>query len=222
MINTFLRKIVRGDIKGNLANSFRNRRAILFNQFLAKLKKHEIRILDVGGTDYYWNAINVDKSFSLNITLLNPEKVTNQLHGFSYLIGDGGNFSDLRAEDYDMIFSNSVIEHVGDFKEQKKFADEIQKFGIPFFLQTPNYYFPFEPHFLFIGFQFFQIKLKAWLIRHFNLGWYQIEKDYHKSLLLADSVRLLKYNELKNLFPNSKIIREKFLGLTKSFIISKS
>jgi len=91
--------------------------------------------------------------------------------------------------------------------------------GKKYFIQTPNYYFPFEPHFLFIGFQFLPVKFRASLIRHFNLGWFKKEMDYKKSLEIAKSVRLLKKKEIQILFPDATIYREKFLCFTKSFLI---
>src|SRR3972149_6087723 len=74
-------------------------------------------------------------------------------------------------------------------------------------------------NFLIFGFQFLPTKLKAWLLRHFNIGWYKKIKDYNKSLEVADSIRLLKRNELISLFPESSIEKEKLLGFTKSFMV---
>ncbi|MBU0560100.1 MAG: hypothetical protein KKG93_11085 [Bacteroidetes bacterium] len=118
-----------------------------------------------------------------------------------------------------MIFSNSVIEHVGEYIDQKKFSNAIRRIAKRYFIQTPNYYFPFEPHFLFFGIQYLPVEIRAWLIRHFNLGWYEKERHYSRSLEIAKSIRLLKRKEIFELFPEAEIINEKCFGLTKSFII---
>jgi hypothetical protein len=68
-------------------------------------------------------------------------------------------------------------------------------------------------------FQFFPLLLKIWLISHFNIGWIGRTSDKNKALETANSIRLLCEKELRELFPEAAIYREKFLGLTKSFIV---
>jgi len=118
-----------------------------------------------------------------------------------------------------VIFSNSVIEHLGSYSDQSLMANEVRRLGERYFLQTPNRYFPIEPHFLFPFFQFFPYKLKIWLVTRFNLGWFGKIPDENKAREIISSIRLLNKKELKILFPESKIKEEKFLGLTKSFIV---
>jgi hypothetical protein len=112
-----------------------------------------------------------------------------------------------------------VIEHVGGLKDQHRMADEIKRVGKRYFIQTPNLYFPMEPHFLFPMFQFFPLWLKIWLISHYDLGWYVKTPEKEKALEIVKSIRLLCKKELYELFPGAIIYREKFLGLTKSFIV---
>lgn len=50
--------------------------------------------------------------------------------------------------EFDAVFSNSVIEHVGDYEAQRQMANEIMRVGKRYFVQTPNFYFPIEPHIL--------------------------------------------------------------------------
>ncbi len=100
-------------------------------------------------------------------------------------------------------------------------AVEIMRVGKRYFVQTPNYYFPFEPHFLFPLFQFLPASLKIFLVKNFNMGWYGKTRDAEKAEKLINSIKLLKRADLKKLFPQSGIYSEKLLGLTKSFIVYK-
>ena len=59
-----------------------------------------------------------------------------------------------KDKSFDAVFSNSVIEHVGTFEDQKMMANEVIRVTNFYFIQTPNLYFPIEPHFLVPFFQF--------------------------------------------------------------------
>jgi hypothetical protein len=158
-----------------------------------------------------------DRNFE--ITLLNLSQIEIHHSNLESVVGDARNMREFGDGEFDVVFSNSVIEHVGDYKNQKQMALEVQRVGKRYFLQTPNFYFPFEPHFLFPFFQFFPLWLKVFLIRHFNLGWYNRVSGKEQALRTASSVRLLKKWELKELFPNAIICNERFAGLTISFIV---
>ena len=47
---------------------------------------------------------------------------------------------------FDVVFSNAVIEHVGDRKRQRRFVAEAVRVGRRVFLTTPNRWFPVEVH----------------------------------------------------------------------------
>ncbi|RPJ77980.1 MAG: class I SAM-dependent methyltransferase, partial [Alphaproteobacteria bacterium] len=136
-----------------------------------------------------------------------------------YVNGDGCNMKRFADQQFDVVFSNSVIEHVGAFDRQRLMADEIKRVGKNYYIQTPNYWFPFEPHFLVFGFQFLPLKIKTFFIRRFNIGWFKKIPDYCEAQVLAKSIRLLKKKELKKLFPGANITSEMFLCLAKSFIV---
>ena len=102
-------------------------------------------------------------------------------------------------------------------EDQKNMANEILRIGKRFYVQTPNYWFPIEPHFLCPFFQYFPIWVKGFLLRSFNLGWYSRTTDKEESLRIAKSIRLLTLKEMNALFPNSHTYKEKFYGFVKSF-----
>lgn len=79
----------------------------------------------------------------------------------SSVSGDATDLREYEDKSFNLVFSNSVIEHVGDFTAQRKMAKEMMRVGKHCYLQTPNRYFPLEPHFLFPCFQFLPIRLRA-------------------------------------------------------------
>jgi len=97
-------------------------------------------------------------------------------------------------------------------------ANEVARIGKQYYIQTPNRYFPIEPHFVFPFFQFLPISIRVWLVQNFKLGWFPKIPDYQKALLEVTSIRLLTKSEVQVLFPDAEIFEEKYFGLTKSFV----
>ena len=192
-----------------------------FSDALRSDPPETIRILDVGGTYDYWNSLDFQYLDRCEITLLNPEKrgKAENNPNVRYLEGDGTDLSAFRDGEFDLAFSNSCIEHVGRFPEWRRMADGMRRVGKYYFLQTPNRRFPMEPHFMFPFFQFLPLNAKAWLIHHFDLGYFQKCGDWEECRRTADSIHLLALADLKALFPGARVKREKLLGLTKSFMI---
>ena len=102
---------------------------------------------------------------------------------------------------------------------QARLAIEARRVGRRLYLQTPNRYFPLEPHFLFPFFALFPINVRAFLLQHFDLGWHPRQPDRRAALREVRSVRLMTGRELRRAFPGARIERERILGLTKSFIV---
>jgi 2-polyprenyl-3-methyl-5-hydroxy-6-metoxy-1,4-benzoquinol methylase len=122
--------------------------------------------------------------------------------------GDGTKL-DFADGEFDVAFSNSVIEHIPP-PLQQDFANEIRRVARRYFVQTPNRYFPIEPHYQFPLFQFLPISLRKALNRRFTLGW-QAKGEW-------EEITLLSARNLRRLFPDAEIERERVLGLTKSLI----
>jgi len=151
------------------------------------------------------------------ITLLNLTKDDVMLPNVASIIGDA---RELKYDDhsFDVVFSNSVIEHVGSHADQRKMAKEVRRVGQRYFIQTPNRYFPLEPHFLFPLFQFLPVIVRVRLLQNFNLGWIQRTPGAAEAREIVESIRLLGKDEFLKLFPDSKLYEEKVFGMTKSFV----
>ena len=219
MTDSFVKKLANSEIENSLANKLRLRRFRFFEELCNTLQK-PIKILDVGGTIDYWEKMRFINREGVFITLLNLQKEDVNYKNFSSVTGDARNLSEFKDKEFDVVFSNSVIEHVGSFDDQRKMAREIQRVGRYFYVQTPNYYFPLEPHFFFPFFQMLPVKIRIFLLMNLRLGWSGRKySDREEALKAATSVRLLKQKELKQLFPDADLIKEKLLGLNKSFIL---
>lgn len=212
------KKIYDNRDKKSLASSCRKTRFHLFCKLISSLE-FPLRILDVGGTQEYWQNLDFFNIKGITITLLNLKNIALPLKGFESCEGDIRDMRQFKDKEFDVVFSNSVLEHLAKIEDQKKAADEIKRVGKRYFIQTPNYYFPVEPHFLFPLFQFLPERLKIFLLMHFNLGWVPRQARIEDAKNIIHEIRLLKMNELRELFPEGAIYEEKILGLTKSFIV---
>jgi ubiquinone/menaquinone biosynthesis C-methylase UbiE len=218
---------VKNKTTGRIADSYRpNSLAFLLrkrrHQFLLSLLEQvpgHIRVLDVGGTQEYWDGMGISSSLDIQITLMNLTLERTNASNMQSLVGDATNMEKFRNNEFDVVFSNSVIEHVGNYQAQQRMANEVRRVGKRFFVQTPNYWFPVEPHFLIIGFQWLPRFAQLFLIRNFNLGWFKQTKNVQDAINLLEHNRLLKINNLLELFPGANLYREKVFLITKSFIV---
>ncbi|MFZ1323246.1 MAG: class I SAM-dependent methyltransferase [Ignavibacteria bacterium] len=214
----FLRNADQNNVN-SISYKLRNKRKILFLEFISNLKR-PVKILDLGGSEYFWRNLNLINLDDIQILLVNTEfQNVENFSNINFINKDVKDLSEYSDKEFDVVHSNSLIEHLNTFDEQKKLAAEIQRIGKHYFLQTPNYYFPLEPHFLYPFFQFFSHKKKTELIQKKDMGWYKKQENLDDAEALADSIRLMKKSELKNIFKNSKIHSEKYFLFTKSFIV---
>jgi len=175
------------------------------------------RILDVGGFPADWDGVVPIES---QITFVNLELkpvTTPWPKRYVEELGDGCalRFGD---QSFDIGYSNSVIEHLHTWKNQQRFAAEIRRVGKNLFVQTPNRWFPIEPHFVTGFVHFLPASLAKRLLPWLSFrGWVR-SGDNINLQKLATELRLLSFREVQTLFPDCEIHREKWFGLTKSFI----
>lgn len=201
--------------KNSLGNQFREKRFSFFLKKINKLRK-PVSILDVGGKINFWENRGLAGNLNYNITIVNIEKETSKYSNINYEIGDATNLSHFNNKSFDIVHSNSVIEHLYNFENQKKMSSEIVRVGQKYIVQTPNKFFLIEPHYLLPFFQFIPNKLKYFILTKTKLSRL---KKWDKKLAgqYIEEIRLLSLKEMKELFPSSKIYFEKFLGMNKSF-----
>ena len=221
MVERILKMVAQTEPGKRSLRSFILRRRVAFLMHLLALVPRPLRVLDVGGTSMFWEAVGLAGDPGFEITLLNVRDQPMHYMNLMSFVGDARRMPQFRDGEFDLVFSNSVIEHVGNYDDQMQMAREVQRVGKRYFVQTPNYYFPLEPHFFFPFFQFLPVDLRVFLLRLTSLGWHKRTRERAEAVKAVRSVRLLRKQEVQQLFPGASILEERFCGLVMSFIAYK-
>jgi ubiquinone/menaquinone biosynthesis C-methylase UbiE len=194
---------------------FRKRR---MKKFINELGvKENDSILDVGGTPYNWDIIKINNKKRITLLNLQVQENVNKEDDYIFVIGDAKKL-DYKDDSFDIAFSNSVIEHLYNYDNHKKFAHEIRRVGKKLWVQTPNKFFFIEPHLMGVFIHYFNKRLQEKMIRFLTI-WGLVTKPSRTEIKrFLNEVRLLNYQEFRSLFPDCEIYKEKFMGFTKSFI----
>ncbi len=178
------------------------------------------RILDIGGTPFNWRLLSIQPA----VTVLNTPRGQEEAGdpGFTFVSGDGCRlpFGD---RSFDIVFSNSVIEHVGSAEKQREFAREVVRVGRAYYVQTPNRFFPVEQHLLTPVLHLLPRRWQLWIAPRFTVWALLVRpspdrREFYIQHYLND-VRLLTKRTLGELFPEDGVRCEKWLGLNKSLIV---
>ena len=206
------RRIVDSENPDSVASAFRRRRWTRLLDRFPDLA--EMRVLDLGGTVQHWTTSPVMPASLTVLNLMGQEAPDERV---DVQIGDACDPpSCVRSETYDLVYSNSVLEHVGGHARRQQMADVVAASGERHWVQTPNRYFPLEPHWLFPGFQFLPISARIWVTEHWPLGY--IRGVGRAAVEQVLSTELVGSREMSFLFPDSELQSERALGLTKSLI----
>jgi 2-polyprenyl-3-methyl-5-hydroxy-6-metoxy-1,4-benzoquinol methylase len=199
-IHTFYRPILQHFRKGRMA-LFADRFAI----------DQRTKVLDMGGGAFNWTMVRERPQ----LTILDVYDHPNKAPWAAYVVGNGC-ATDFETGSFDIVFSNSVIEHVGGIELQRQFAKECMRCGRSFFVQTPNKWFPFDTHTLMLFAHWLPQRMFRKLLRFSPR--FLIFKSDAGDLEDFANMRLLSKGDMQELFPGAEIIEEKFCGITKSLI----
>ena len=119
---------------------------------------------------------------------------------------------------FDFCHSNSVIEHVGDWDRVAEFARITRAVAPSYYVQTPYFWFPIEPHFSSPFFHWFPEGVRASLLLKKGHGFQRKLDDIGDAMRSVQHARLLDRRMMAGLFPDSTLVDERFLGLTKSLM----
>ena len=175
------------------------------------LKDSSVSVIDLGGTIRFWD----DAPRHLELTVVNlPGEIhvdRSCRHSVRLVEADACDLSFLPDKSFDIAFSNSVIEHVGDEKRQDAFASEARRLGRGYWVQTPCTGFPIEAH---TGIPFwwqFPSSLQKKLIAHWR-------KSLPEWADFIEETRVLSEKRMRRLFPDSEIYVERVVGIPKSIV----
>jgi 2-polyprenyl-3-methyl-5-hydroxy-6-metoxy-1,4-benzoquinol methylase len=201
-------------------NRFRAKRFKTFLNLLDRtgITTRPIRILDIGGTESYWCALEALWAVrQLDITLVNLDVKARDEGIFHHRTGDA---TALEYADnaFDVVHSNSVIEHVGHWPEMVKMAGEVRRLAPHYYLQTPNFWFPVEPHYRSLFFHWLPESTRAAKLVQKQRG-FRTAPDFDTAMRDIQTVVLLTADQMGVLFPDGKLVREKVGPFTKSLVM---
>lgn len=222
----FLTKYFDYSDPNSLGTKLRKRRIHIIKSMISEVFdcNGSVNIIDMGGRKTYWNNIGTEYLLQkkCKIILLNMENIDCPTNDdiFEFVLGDACKLP-YDNKHFDIAHSNSVIEHVGNMMQIKKFALEAQRVAHRYYIQTPNFWFPFEPHFMVPAFHWLPKCIRTRLILMFNLGHLRKSENLIDAIITIESANLLTINQMGHLFYDGTIHRDRFFCLTKSIIATK-
>jgi hypothetical protein len=207
------------DINGPILKHFRKGRMKRF--FKALNITSETKILDVGGNPWVWLIAAELGMPQPYVTILNIYGEDRPLPPrMRWVIGDGCHLP-FENQEFDVVFSNSVIEHLGNHDSQLLFAREIERVGREYWVQTPDPRFFFEPHYLTPFVHWLPVRQRRKVARYGTM-WGLIEQPNKAEIEeRIQEIRLISPKEFKGMFPDAEFIHERFMGWPKSMIAKR-
>jgi hypothetical protein len=200
--------LVSGENESSLSSRARRRRWDDLLQHFPDLS--DMTVVDLGGRPSSWSGSPVmpRSIVYVNIEPVDKDSEDHVITADACTVEGIGHF--------DLVYSNSTIEHVGGHDRRLQFADTVRKLGDSYWVQTPYRYFPVEPHMVFPFAQFLPTPARVSVCRHWKPS--QVAADPHEIM----SIDLLGLTELQAYFPDATIERERFAGLVKSLVATES
>jgi hypothetical protein len=216
-----MRSLADAGASGSFSNSRRTRRFEAFARILQGVldRGHRpVRILDIGGTNSFWEHRGLVGRGDVRVVLVNLEAEPRVHENIEPRAGDATNLSELADDSFDVVFSNSVIEHLETLNRQAAMAAEVRRLAPIYWVQTPNFWFPVEPHFLTPAWHWLPVDLRVAMLRRSRWGWRGPCPDADQARALVREVRLMRSPELRRLFPDATLEAERIGPLVKSFV----
>lgn len=171
------------------------------------LCEQQSNVLDVGVSKHksndhenmFLNTFRFDSNQYTGLAIQPMKEIAEMHPGKRFVEYPGGAFP-FRDKEFDWVFSNAVIEHVGVDEEKILFINEMLRVSKNVFFTTPNKYFPIESH--------TNVIFRHWFTNSFH-KW--AKKKYPK--WREERLLLLGSNDLKKLLVKSN---------AKNYLIQKN
>ena len=210
------------DSPTSLGAKARIRRWQLFGDLFPDIA--QLRVIDLGGTVESWERAPVQPREVVIVNLFEPGESSAPQR--IPVTGDACRARDaLRAAGieggFDLVFSNSLLEHVGGHVNRVALAEEVRALAPRHWVQTPYRYFPVEPHWVFPMMQFLPIPARTAIANSWPLV--HTRPDSRADALEAVQwTELVGITEMRSYFPESTIVPERMAGLVKSIVAVKT
>lgn len=179
-----------------------------------------LRVLDLGGTVEAWRRAPVRPRHVTVLNLFEPGESADDW--VTPVTGDACRATEALRDanletTFDVVFSNSLIEHVGGHARRSELAQQVRQLAPRHWVQTPYRYFPLEPHWLFPGMQHMPAAVRVQIAMHWPLVHTRPANmdEARRDVLWTELVSIV---EMRDYFPTSTILHERVLGITKSII----
>ncbi|MFI9553893.1 hypothetical protein [Nonomuraea endophytica] len=199
-------------------DSFNTRlRARRFSMLLERFPDLDrMEVIDLGGTVRTWTRAPVRPK---HVHLVNLEPPVDEVPDWvSVELADACDLPErLAGRGFDLVYSNSVIEHVGGHERRSRFADGVHRLSDRHWIQVPYLYFPIEPHWVFPMFQFLPLRLQVAVALSWPLSGVR-PRTRADAMVAVMEIELLCRTQMRHYFPGSALLTERVGGLTKSLI----
>lgn len=220
----------------SLSYRFRARRDVFLKNFLLAAKARagvnagtQCRIADLGGGAAYWQRVGYawlqENGFAVDCFNLDASELSRDASSLSPVRLFEGNACRMVGHadhSYDIVHSNSVIEHVGGWHQMREFASEVSRLAPSYYVQTPYFWSPVDPHFFRVPMiHWMPTSWRAKIHRRFRAGWAPSAQSMDEAMAQAESNYMLDLRQFKTLFPDGETRFERVLGIPKSMIASR-
>jgi hypothetical protein len=178
----------------------------------------QMRVLDLGGTPTAWALAPVKPAA---VTTVNLKALESDDPTVNAIEGDACDLpATLRGQRFDLVFSNSLLEHVGGHVPRQRLAANIHAMADRHWVQTPYRYFPIEPHWLFPGIQWLPYSARVAVSLRWNRG-NVVTRTRAMAEKQVNEIDLVGIQQMRMYFSDSTIWYERFAGLVKSLVAIK-